>query len=144
MRLFFYGTLLEGSENAVAREVHALLAPLGPASVAGTLFAIPDPDGWFPALVAGGGVVHGRLYETRAAFTAADLARMDAYEDYDPRDPGRSLYVRRTIAIEHGSLAEAYVWNRPVPEGARSISHGDFRRWLTEQGLSPFRGLREA
>jgi gamma-glutamylcyclotransferase (GGCT)/AIG2-like uncharacterized protein YtfP len=143
MRLFFYGTLLAGSDNAVAQEVHRLLAPVGPARVAGSLIAIPDPRGWYPALLPGDGEAHGWLYESRACFGPADVARLDAYEDYDPTDPGASLYVRRAVALFGGGLAEAYFWNRPLPCGARPIPGGDFRGWLAEHGLEPFRGLRD-
>lgn len=143
MRFFFYGTLLAGSENAVAREIHRLLAPLGPARVAGSLVAIPDPRGWYPALLSGEVEAHGWLYESRESFGSADLARLDAYEDYDPADPGGSLYIRRAVMLLGGGRAEAYFWNRPLPDGARPIPGGDFRRWLAERGLQAFGGLRE-
>ena len=65
MNFFFYGTLLDGSDNAAARAVHALLAPLGPATVAGRMAAVPDADGWYPALLPGDGLVHGRLFAAR-------------------------------------------------------------------------------
>jgi gamma-glutamylcyclotransferase (GGCT)/AIG2-like uncharacterized protein YtfP len=144
MRFFFYGTLLEGSDNPVAREIHSLLEPVGAARVAGQLFAIPNPDGWYPALLGGGGEAHGMLYAARPQFSADDLARIDAYEDFDPANPEASLYIRRSISLVEGGEAQAYVWKRPLPDGARPISHGDFRRWLADQGLRQFTGLRDA
>ncbi|WP_338468052.1 gamma-glutamylcyclotransferase family protein [Novosphingobium sp. ZN18A2] len=151
MRFFFYGTLLAGSDNPVAAQIHARLQPAGMASVKGALWAIPDPLGWFPALVAdeGAGAVRGMIYEARATFDAADLARMDAYEDCDPAHADASLYLRRAFAVmpevASGSRGEAqvYVWNRPVPDGARAIPGGDFRAWLAAEGLAQFTGLRE-
>ena len=144
MRFFFYGTLLQGSCNAVATELHALLRPLEPARVAGVLFAIPDPDGWYPALVLDdAGMTLGMIYETGEHFTVEDLARMDAYEDYDPADPDRSLYIRSEVAVMDGGAAQAYVWNGPLPERAVRIVDGDFRRWLADEGLPQFRGLRD-
>ncbi|MCW1401758.1 gamma-glutamylcyclotransferase [Novosphingobium sp. MW5] len=141
---FFYGTLLDGSDNPVAREVHRLLEPMGEAEAAGVLYAIPDEAGWFPALVAGQGAVHGRLYVPRAGFDAADLARLDAYEDFDPADLAGSLYVREEIGLESGGRAQVYRFNQPLPEGAQPIPGGDFRGWLAETGLAQFTGLREA
>lgn len=141
---FFYGTLLDGSDNLVAREVHRLLEPLGAATARGALYAVPDAAGWFPAMVAGEGAVHGRLYAPRAGFCAADLTRLDAYEDYDPADLAGSLYLRVGIALAGGSKAQAYRFNQPLPEGARPIPGGDFSAWLAETGLAPFTGLREA
>ena len=84
------------------------------------------------------------LYAARSRFSAADLARIDAYEDYDPDNPESSLYLRRSIPLADGGEAQAYVWNRPLPDGARQIGHGDFRRWLAEQGLRQFTRLRDA
>lgn len=144
MHFFFYGTLLDGSDNPVARDIHSLLEPVGPAQVAGELHAIPDPQGWFPAMVPGGGQAHGKLYRTRAHFTDADLARMDAYEDFDPADPAGSLYVREPVPLIGGGDAQVYLWNRPLPDGSLPIPGGDFRAWLNRQGFEQFRGLRDA
>ena len=146
MFFFFYGTLLDGSDNPVAASVHARLRAIGPAAVRGALHAIPDPEGWYPALLSGDGLVHGRLYEAAAAFGESDLARLDAYEDYDPRKPERSLYLREamTATAGDGSSCEvqAYRFNLPLPVGACVIDGGDFRAWLNRQGLQAFGGMR--
>ena len=142
MRFFFYGTLLDGSDNPVAQSIHALLTPEGPAAVRGRLHAIPDGAGWFPALLPGDGLVHGRTFRASASFADADLARMDAYEDFDPAAPDRSLYLRRELELAGGGVAQAYRFNQPLPEGSLPIPHGDFRRWLDETGADQFTGLR--
>ncbi len=144
MRFFLYGTLLDGSDNPVARDIHALLAPLGPPEMRGILHAVPDAHGRSPALLPVEGPAQGRLYEARAHFTPADLARMDAYEDYDPARPDASLYLRRTVELVGGGSAEAYLFNQPLPAGSRAIPHGDFRLWLAESGEAQFTGLRDA
>ena len=147
MLFFFYGTLLDGSDNAIAAWVHEKLRAIGPASVEGLLEAVGDPEGWYPALLAGDGTVHGRLYETVEGFGEADLARLDAYENYDPDQPDTSLYLRETVVATNSdgsvSEAQAYRFNLPLPEGSRPIDGGDFRSWLEEQGLRAFGGLRE-
>jgi len=139
MRFFFYGTLLDGSDNPVAQWVHGKLRAVGPATCRGTLHAIPDPRGWYPALLSGDGIVQGRLYASRNGFAPADLARLDAYEDFDPADPAGSLYLREDIATSSGD-AQAYRFNRPLPDGARLIPGGDFRGWLASEGLQSFGG----
>ncbi|MFM5908091.1 MAG: gamma-glutamylcyclotransferase [Novosphingobium sp.] len=145
VQFFFYGTLLDGSDNPVARSLHLHLEPAGQAGVAGTLHAIPDPAGWFPAMTPGAGIVHGSLYRTKPGFGEDDLNRMDAYEDCDPENPAASLYRRQAIRLAGcGTLVQAYVYNQPLPEGARLIAEGDFRAWLAATGLAPFSGLREA
>lgn len=141
MRFFFYGTLVAGSGNAVARAVHSRLVDLGPATVRGALHAVPDPDGWYPALVSGEGAVHGRLYRAGDGFSAGDLARMDAYEDFDPADPAGSLYVREAMAVLSGGReleAQAYRFAVGLPVGSRPIPGGDFAAWLAEHGLRAY------
>ncbi|MDP3905848.1 gamma-glutamylcyclotransferase [Novosphingobium sp.] len=140
MPFFFYGTLLDGSDNPVAAAIHALLEPVGPATVHGALFAVPDALGWFPALVVGDGLAHGKLYAARAGFGAADLAAMDRYEDFDPANPAASLYLRQELELTGGGSAQVYVWNRPLPAGAEPIADGDFRHWLESRGMPQFRG----
>jgi len=145
---FFYGTLLAGNANPVARDIHRLLRAAGPATIAGSLHGVPDDTGWFPALLAGEGKVHGQLYETLTGFDAAALARMDAYEDYLPDDPAGSLYLRRaeSAILPDGSAREVqvYAFNQPLPADARPIPGGDFSTWLAETGLPVFTATRSA
>ncbi len=144
MHLFFYGTLLDGSDNAMAREVHRLVNRLGAATVRGKLFAVPDPQGWFPALIAGEGAVHGGLYEATSALSPAQLARLDAYEEYDPRNPAGSLYLRAAMQVTDAKgaavMAEIYLYNQPLPPGSCAIPSGDFRQWIAASGEVPFAG----
>lgn len=147
MQFFFYGTLQAGSENPVAQLVHTLLEPLGAAQVAGALFAVPDPDGWYPALLPGADAVHGQLYRAGAGFDAAALDRMDAYEDYRPGDPAGSLYVRGEAALlgggdEGSGTAQVYRFNQPLLPGSLPLPGGDFRTWLAGSGKAAFAGRR--
>jgi gamma-glutamylcyclotransferase (GGCT)/AIG2-like uncharacterized protein YtfP len=111
--------------------------------VAGTLYAVPDPDGWYPALLPGADVVHGQLYRAGAGFDAAALDRMDAYEDYRPDDPAGSLYIRGEAALlGGGSIAQVYRFNQPLLAGSLPLPGGDFRAWLTGSGAVAFAGRR--
>ena len=123
--LFFYGVLLQGLGD------WPFLRGIGPARSAttqGTLFAIPDQSGWYPALVPGEGRVAGAVHDAGGV----DLAAMDAFEGPD--------YERREIEVEVSGevlASQAYCWIADLPDDAEPIPHGDFARWLTETGRRP-------
>ena len=131
MPLFFYGTLMAGSGNAVARGVHGRLLPGVAGTVAGRVYGIADPGGWYPALVMGEGVVRGFVHEAAPDFTEADLAALDGYEGAE--------YRRCAVEVVLGDgarvMAQAYVWMGPLPEGAVVIAGGDFAAFIAERGL---------
>ena len=138
--LFFYGVLL--GELASTR-IAALLAGLGPgrpAMASGTLYAIDDPRGWYPALLPGEGEVHGMVH----AAGRVDVPALDRFEGVDPHDPRAGEYRREAIrvAAEGGELlmAQAYLYNRaPAPDHER-IPYGDFACWLRQTGRHPLAG----
>ena len=142
MRFFFYGTLIAGSGNEALAGLHDTLACVGPAAAHGRLYAIRDPGGWYPALLPGPGLVHGMLYESLPRFGRRELARMDAYEEFDVRRPAASLYRRRAIGIRRSGAsvvgAQSYVYNRALPLGASRIADGDFHGWLVRTGAAAF------
>lgn len=126
MHLFVYGVLREGLGD------WPFLAGLGPgraATTSGALFALPDLQGWYPALVPGEGMVSGAVHDVGRI----DLAAVDAFEGSD--------YTRRPISVQVAGetiTAHAYLWTAPLPAGAPRIAHGDFARWLAETGHVPF------
>lgn len=142
MRFFFYGTLIPGSGNRVAESLRDTLAPVGPGTARGRLYVVADGRGPYPALLPGRGSAHGTLYETLPGFSRGDLARMDAYEEYDPRGRAVSLYHRRKVVIRRADGqtvdAHAYIYNQPLPRSARIIADGDFRGWLAHRGAAAF------
>ena len=131
MRFFFYGTLMAGSGNAVARGVHGRMLPGVPGAVAGRLYGIADPQGWYPALLPGEGVVHGFVHEAAPDFTEADLALLDGWEGAE--------YHRRNLGVRLDSgvtvMAQACVWAGALPAGAEPIAEGDFAAFLHQRGL---------
>lgn len=139
MHFFFYGTLTHRHANPVTRAVLPFLGEGRPASVAGSLYAVGTPDGWYPALVDGPGRVHGWLYRAGARFDAAVLARLDGYEAYLPHHPRGSEYLRRRspVRLARGGtmLAHAYRWNRRVDSAMIHLPGGDFTRWLRALAL---------
>jgi gamma-glutamylaminecyclotransferase len=109
--LFVYGSLLRG-EGA-----HGLL-PTG--AFRGTVRTEPGHAlvdlGAYPGLVCeGSGQVVGECY----AVSAADLERLDAYEDV-PNE-----YVRTLVRLEDGREATAY--RLAVPSANRRIASGNWR-----------------
>ena len=137
MRLFFYGTLLQGTGNRVAVALHRHLAKGRPATTHGRLYALPDPGGWYPALLPDPAAppVHGMVHESLASFAPGLLAEVDAYEGCTG---STGEYRRESIGIataEGAILAEAYVYNVPLPPGAVALPHGSFPRFIAEGGL---------
>lgn len=61
---------------------------------------------------------------------------LDAYEDCNPADADGSLYQRRAVVPG----VQAYLFNRPLPAGARAIPDGDFAAWTAREGVPVFSG----
>lgn len=133
--LFLYGTLQQGMDP-MAERLHRVLRHGQPATVRGWLYALPDPAGWYPALVPddAGGPVCGTLHAPAAGFTPADLAALDAYEGYRPEDPAGSDYGRRPMVVAGagGTPCPAQAWCRqaPLPAATVPIAEGRFAAWL--------------
>lgn len=125
MRLFLYGTLQPQVGTPMGAWIAARLVGSEPATVPGRLHAVRGGDGWFPALMAGGGrSVHGSLCTLR--LTADDLAVLDRYEGREYR---RLVVPVRTVAGRR-IAAWTYVWRVGLPASAPAIDGGDFLAWL--------------
>jgi len=144
MRFFFYGTLQAGNLNPAIAAIHSRLVPQGPGRISGAIVAVPDADGWFPALVPGDGEVHGQVYTAGPDFAAEDLAALDRYEEFDPASPETSWYLRETRALTSGEPVTLYRMNGSPPPEALPIPGGDFRAWLKAQNLPEFQGRDNA
>ena len=119
IRIFVYGTLLRGLCRHDALKTARFL---GPAHTRGQLFNL----GSYPGLKTGQGKVHGEVYEV----DPLTLSRLDRIEDYDPKHPAHSLYLRvpREVTLQDGRRLQAhtYLYNRPTRPADR-IPHGDYR-----------------
>ena len=120
-----YGLLRPG-ESAYRRFRLARRCRLiGPCRIPGDLY----DAGGYPALVSGEGRVRADLLESRDPKLFAEL---DAFEDFDPKTPAKSLYLRQKVPVETDTgVVEAwvYVFNRPVA-ALRRIASGD---WLARR-----------
>lgn len=132
-RLFLYGLL---QPDLAHGEAASLIAGLGDgiAAVAtGHLFAVQDPQGWYPAFVpdAEGSFVCGQLFDA----DNLDMAGLDAFEDEG------EAYDRRSVAVKpkdgRWTTAQTYCW-RGDTRGLDPISHGSFARWLEQTGRQVF------
>lgn len=128
---------MAGGAHPVAVALQDKLLPGRQATARGRMFAVPDADGWFPALAhdPAGSIVHGMLHETAPRFAAHDLASLDAWEGAD--------YARREIPVEEGGrtcMADAWLWRGAVPQGAIAIPGGDFRAFITGRGWAEYGG----
>ncbi|WP_068094395.1 gamma-glutamylcyclotransferase family protein [Novosphingobium rosa] len=132
---FFYGTLMAGMSQPLARVWHAGLSAGEAGWARGALWAIPDPEGWYPALLPGEGRVLGMVYRPLAGFDAAMLAAMDRYEGDDYR-----RLALPVVLAEGEVLAQAYVWQGALPAGAVALEDGDFAAFLARRGEVPYRG----
>lgn len=138
--LFFYGVLRADVAEGAIRDLIAGIGPGTPASTAGDLYAVPDPLGWYPALVQGRGQVRGTLHEAGSI----DLAALDRFEGVDPHDPMAGGYRREEVMVMadggRRTLAHAYLWNRGITKELLPIAEGDFAAWLAGTGYRPFTG----
>jgi gamma-glutamylcyclotransferase (GGCT)/AIG2-like uncharacterized protein YtfP len=127
--LFVYGTLLPALAKPRQAALTARLPRLGPATVAGRLYDL----GPYPVIVldpAGTARVRGELFGPP---DDADLAALDAYEQYDPANSGGSLFVRveTTATDAAGRAVPCWLWTYNSPtDGATPIDDGDYVAWV--------------
>lgn len=133
MRLFLYGTLQAASDTEMARWLHERVGDSRPASVPGTIHAVPSPQGWYPALLRGHGRVSGTLVD--CAIERRDLVRLDRYEGHE--------YRRKAMRARFGGetvVAQAWIWRGPLPAEAVAVTGGDFLAWLAQTDNRAFAG----
>jgi gamma-glutamylcyclotransferase (GGCT)/AIG2-like uncharacterized protein YtfP len=126
--LFLYGTLLPGEAPKEIAGIVSRFRRLGPAQVRGKLYDL----GEFPGAVLDSSsrtMIHGELVVLPAGEKA--LEALDRYEEFDPSDLQKSLFVRKKAKIQmaNGSSREGwiYVYNRH-PGKAKRVRGGDYLR----------------
>jgi gamma-glutamylcyclotransferase (GGCT)/AIG2-like uncharacterized protein YtfP len=127
--LFLYGTL---RPDLARGELAALVQPLrslGQATMRGRLYDL----GPYPAAVLDD-AADSQLVGQVVALPddPALLARLDAYEGFDPHRPAESLYlrVRREATLGDGRVLDCwvYAYNRH-PGAAPQVPSGDYADW---------------
>jgi gamma-glutamylaminecyclotransferase len=124
-RVFVYGSLRKGEFN------HRLLAVPGARLIMAGVMTEPGYElrdlGAFPGMVHGGaGAVTGEVYEV----DAATLAALDRLEGH-PR-----FYTRSRIALENGTVVEAYLLAPERVSGRRVILSGDWRAHRRDRAMA--------
>ena len=132
MKLFVYGTLLDGIARGEAARLIAGIPPGVPASISGELRLIEEPLGCYPVLVPAEGRVRGKVIE--GPDDPQWIADLDAYEGAD--------YRRWTVVaeLEDGSELEvqAYICLIMEPDELPLVPDGDFARFVAETGCKTF------
>jgi gamma-glutamylcyclotransferase (GGCT)/AIG2-like uncharacterized protein YtfP len=123
--LFIYGTLMSGDAPAeIARAVRKLRL-VGDGWTAGRLYAFDHYPG--AIFSSGPSKVVGQVYELAGGMNL--LRKLDVFEEFDERNPGRSLFVRkkRMVWLEDRRhlLAWVYEYNRDPSKG-QLIPHGEY------------------
>ena len=127
--LFLYGTLLPTEAPDEIASVVKRLRRLGLAQVRGRLYDF----GEFPGAVLdplSRTMIHGELVVLPSDGRVLDA--LDQYEEFDPSDPKRSLFVRKKakVRMANGSSREGwiYVYNRHPGKG-KLVRGGDYLRF---------------
>jgi gamma-glutamylcyclotransferase (GGCT)/AIG2-like uncharacterized protein YtfP len=105
--LFAYGTLQPGLAPSKIARVAAKLRPVGEGFVHGALYDL----GGYPGAVADPNA-NGRILGTVMELPEGDglLARLDAYEGFNPQSPATSEYIRERQAVELKSGGKVECW----------------------------------
>ncbi len=118
--LFAYGTLAEESAPPGIAGIIKRLRYISEGSVLGRLYDL----GEYPGAVLdknSSNKIFGRIYELPNGLEL--LNRLDAYEEFDPKHPAKSLFVRRRASITRADKKKVQGWvyeyNRDV--GSRPL-----------------------
>ena len=126
--LFLYGTLLPSEAPKEIASIVKRFRRLGSAHVRGRLYDF----GEFPGAVldpSSRSIIHGELVVLPS--DERILQELDQYEEFDPSDPKRSLFIRKKVRVQmsNGNSREGwiYVYNKP-PGKAKLVRGGDYVR----------------
>lgn len=125
----FYGTLRQAIYNPAAPSLAGLGRFVGPCRLAGRLVDHGPYPGFFP--------------DPAGASVRADLVQIldpagffevfDAWEDYFPSAPERSLYLRQVLPVT-GATASAWVYVSNQSQNDPVVPEGDWARFLAARG----------
>ena len=124
--LFAYGTLQPGHAPGEIAAIVQHFEIVGKGTVPGTLYDL----GAYPGIVldqAGSRLISGTVFRLPAGDDV--LRRLDAYEEFDPQQPQRSLFLRRLhpVRLADGRILNCwlYEYNGSL-DAARIIESGSF------------------
>ena len=128
--LFVYGTLRRGGGAPFSKLLSEQADLVGLGAFQGKLYDL----GEYPGVVPSSNLADAVIGEIYALYNPGFvLAALDAYEDYVPDQPDRSLYLRRLVSISAGEnktlQAWLYLYNGPIT-GCKQITTGDYLHYL--------------
>jgi gamma-glutamylcyclotransferase (GGCT)/AIG2-like uncharacterized protein YtfP len=124
--LFAYGTLQPGLAPTKIARVAAKLRPVGEGFVRGVLYDL----GGYPGAVADSnalGLIVGTVMELPE--DEGLLARLDAYEGFDPKAPEKSEYIREKQAVELKAGGKVECWFYKYNRKARDADRVESGAW---------------
>ena len=123
-KIFVYGTLRKGFP------LHTYLSDkarfIGKGTIGGRLYDLGTYPGVFSSEP---GEVKGELYELEDG--SKHLNILDQIEDFDPKNPESSLFIRALteVRLSDNKTIQAWAYFLPSkPPGARLIVDGDYQR----------------
>ena len=124
-KVFVYGTLRRGfALHSELKKVGARY--LGKGQILGKLFDLGEYPGAV-RLAGGNSNIEGELYELQNP--AEQLAVLDEIEEFDPRLPNKSLFIRKkaTVKLKDGGRVRAWVYFLPrKPRRGLMIVSGNY------------------
>jgi gamma-glutamylcyclotransferase (GGCT)/AIG2-like uncharacterized protein YtfP len=125
--LFSYGTLLPELAPAEIAPAVRRLRPVGRGRVRGWLYDLGEYPG--AVLSDAGPTIEGQVFELPD--DPEVLKRLDEYEEFDPGNPERSLFVREecSVLLDHGKKVNSWVYSyNRHPGSAASLLNGDLAK----------------
>lgn len=134
--VFVYGSLREGLYN-YDRILKGKVTDIDQATIEG--FDMLDM-GSYPGIINGKGLIVGEVMNINPAMYLQTLKILDSLEGYDPRQKGKSLYLReiKKVKLADGKEIDAYVYiynikrgiDYPVVESGDWVSFGQKKAGL--------------
>ena len=134
-KLFVYGTLRRGF--APHEHLRSSARFLGKGTILGRLYDLGEFPGAIPSEQPSE-EVEGELYEL--GNLGQQLKALDEYEEFDPENPAKSLFVRQrvNVRLETGEKLEAWTYFLPEkPSKARRIFSGDYLKVRNSEPSGP-------
>ncbi len=126
-KIFVYGTLMrENIDKIDQMSQQTLMRFIGNGTIEAELFDLGEFPG---AIEKKGNYVYGEVFEIKDSDEVFCL--LDKYEEYDPKNPAGSLFVRKTTKVlmtdRRTFRASAYFYNGRT-EGLRKIASGKWKK----------------
>ena len=121
--LFAYGTLRKAHAPSEIAHAVARLRPIGRGRLRGLIHDL----GEYPAAIFSSStdtnLIEGEVFEVP---DDATLNALDKYEEFDPKKPSRSLFIRKRKKVTMVGSGErkfcwVYEYNKPIPAHAKPL-----------------------